>query len=63
MAGGVHSAPATTGAVAGEAADDDVEDGDDAVDNGLEDAGNAVDDGHDGSADGLEDRLDLQAAC
>lgn len=51
------SSPA--GAVAGEAADDDVEDGHDAVEDGFEDVADAVDDGHDAGADGLEDRLDL----
>lgn len=54
-----HAAPATAHAVAGQAADDDVEDGDDTVDDGLDNAGNAVDDGHESRADGLEDRLDL----
>lgn len=52
------SAPAAAHAVAGEAADDDVKDGDDAVDDGLDDGGNAIDDGHESRADGLEDRLD-----
>lgn len=53
------SAPAAAHAVAGEAADDDVKDGDDAVDDGLDDGGDAIDDGHESRADGLEDRLDL----
>lgn len=52
------SAPAAAHAVAGQAADDDVKDSDDAVDDGLDDSGNAVDDGHESRADGLEDRLD-----
>lgn len=46
-------------AVAGEAADDDVEDGHDAVEDGFEDVADAINDGHDAGADGLEDGLDL----
>lgn len=36
----------STTATAGQARDDDVEDGDNAVDNGLEDCSDSVDDGH-----------------
>ena len=46
-----HPTFTTSRAVASEAADDDVEDGDKAIDNGLENATNAVDDGHDAGAD------------
>ncbi|KAI4221242.1 MAG: hypothetical protein L6R36_007042 [Xanthoria steineri] len=49
----------SAGAVAGKAADDDVEDRHDAVEDGFEDVADAVDDGHDAGADGLEDRFDL----
>ena len=51
--------PALAGAavVAGEEADDDVEEGHDAVDDGHEDAADAVDDGHDGPTDGTEGGL------
>lgn len=58
-----HSSAAAAGAVARQAADDDVEDGDDAVQDGLEDRGDAVDDGHEGGADGLEDGLDAGHDC
>lgn len=44
---------------AGEAGDDDVEDGDDAGDDGLQHGADAVDDGHEAGADGLEDGFDL----
>jgi hypothetical protein len=46
--------------VAGQAADDDVEEADDAVDGGHDDAADAVDDGHDGPPDGAETGLDLE---
>ena len=51
-----RTAPATA---AGQARDDDVEQGDDAGDDGLQDGADAVDDGHQAGADGLEDGLDL----
>ena len=47
-------------AVAREAANDDVEHGDNAVDDGLEDRTNAIDHGHYAGADCLEDGLDLE---
>ena len=50
----------TARAVAREAANDDVEHGDDAVDDGLEDRTNAVHHGHYAGTDGLEDGLDLE---
>lgn len=52
------SAPALH-ALAGEAADDDIEDGDDAVHDGHDDGTDGVDDSHDTAADGLEHTLDL----
>ena len=51
---------ATTAAAAGEAVDDDAEEGGDGVDEAAEDAGNAVDDCHDTGADGAEHALDLR---
>ena len=61
--GELDSAPTTsptpTAASAGEARDDDVEEGDDAGDNGLEDGTDAVHNGHEAGADGLQDGLDL----
>ena len=54
-----HPAPPAAHAVAGEGADDDVEDGDDAVDDGHDDGADAVHDGHQDRADGAEHRLDL----
>ena len=53
------SSSSSPGAVAGKAADDDVEDRHDAVKDCFEDAADAVDDGHDAGADGLKDGLDL----
>ena len=46
-------------AAAGQAADDDVEEGNDAVDDGHADAADAVDNRHDDVADGLADALQL----
>lgn len=59
MRRGVSPSAASTSATAGEAGDDDVEDGDDAVDDGVEDGANSVDDGHEAGADGSEDALNL----
>lgn len=52
---------ATTGATtaAGEAADDDVEEGDNSVDDCGAGSADGVDDGHEHIADGAEDGLDL----
>lgn len=50
---------ATARLAAGEARDDDVEDGRDAVDDGHEHRGDAVDDSHEGGADCAEDAGDL----
>jgi len=49
-------APAGSSAVAaaGEAANDDVEDGEDTVNDGVDDGGDGAEDGHDGTSDGLE---------
>jgi hypothetical protein len=47
-------------AAAGEAGDDDVEDGDDAVDDGGQHGPDAVDDGHQAVADGAEDGFELE---
>ena len=46
-------------AAAGQTADNDVEERDDAVDDGHADAADAVDDGHEDIADGLADALKL----
>ena len=54
----LHAATTGASASAGQAADDDVEEGDNGVDDGLKDSGNGVNDGHDAVADGAEDRLD-----
>lgn len=51
----------TSSTAAGEARDDDVEDGNNSVDNGLEDGSDSVDDGHEGSTDGAEDGRDLKS--
>jgi hypothetical protein len=51
---------ATSTSTAGEARDDDVEDGDDSVDDSLENGTDSVDDSHQGSADGAEHRGDLE---
>ena len=45
---------------AGQAADDDVEEGNNAVDDGHADRSDAVDDGHKDIADGLADALKLE---
>ena len=50
----------TARAVAREAADDDVEYGDNAVNDGLENRANAVDHSHYAGTDCLEDGLDLE---
>ena len=52
----VFSAAAPT---AGQAGDDDFEQGDDAANNGLEDGADGVDNGHEAVAYGLEDSFDL----
>ena len=54
------AAPAA-GLAAGQTADDDVEERDDAINNGHADGADGVDDGHDDIADGAEDGLDLGA--
>ena len=54
----LHSAPARASTSAGQAADDDVEEGNNGIDNGLEDSGNGVNNCHDAVADGPEDGLD-----
>lgn len=55
------SASSATTATAGEARDDDVEEGGNGADNGLQDGGNAVNDGHQAGADGLAEGFDLFA--
>jgi len=55
--GAAHAASAATGA-AGQEADEDVEERDDATDDGLQDAADAVHDGHQHVADGPEEALD-----
>jgi len=50
----------TSGAVAGETADDDIEDSYNAADDGLEDGANGVDYGHEATANGLEDALNTR---
>ncbi len=55
-----HPGATLAGAAAGEAGDDDVEDGDDAVDDGVEDAADGVDNGHEAVADGLEEGFHLR---
>jgi len=50
---------ARASATAGQAADDDVEDGQNAVDDGIENGGDGVHDGHESATDGLEDGFDL----
>jgi hypothetical protein len=52
--------PPLAGATAGQAGDDDVEDGDDAGDDGVEDGADPVDDGHEAGAYGLEDLFYLE---
>lgn len=53
------SATATTAIAAGQEADDDVAERDDAADNGVEDTSDARDDGSEAVANGPEDGLDL----
>jgi len=53
----ITSSSATT---AGQAWDDDVEEGCNGANDSLEDSGNAVDDSHDTGANGLEERLDAR---
>jgi hypothetical protein len=56
----VRSTPApASSAAAGQARDDDAEEGDDGVDDGLQSGGNGVNNGHDAVADRAEDGLDL----
>lgn len=55
----LHAAAAGASTAAGETADDDVEEGDDAVDDGGAHGADGVDNGHDDIADGAEDGLDL----
>jgi hypothetical protein len=45
---------------AGQARDDDAEEGDDGVDDGLASGGDGVNNRHDAVADGAEDGLDLR---
>lgn len=49
----------TSTAAAGQAGDDDVEEGNDAGDDGLQDGSDAIHDGHEASADGLQDGPEL----
>lgn len=51
--------PTSSATSAGQARDNDVEEGDDAGNNGLENGADTVNDGHETCPDGLEDRLDL----
>ena len=56
--------PSTTATTAGEAADDDAEEGDDGVDDRLKTSSDGVDNGHDAVSDGAEEVLDLcDALC
>ena len=57
MSGSVAAAATAT---AGDAGDDDVEDGDDAVDDGGQHGPDAVNDGHQAVADGAEDGFELE---
>ncbi len=52
--------PTSPSTAAGQAGDDDIEDGHDAGYDGLEDRADAVNDGHEACPNGLEDRLDLK---
>jgi hypothetical protein len=52
--------PPSTEAPAGEAGDDDVEEGDDAINNRHDGGTDGVDDCHDGISDGTEDGLHLE---
>jgi hypothetical protein len=57
----VSGSAATTATVAaGDAGDDDVEDGDDAVDDGSQHGANAIDNSHQAVADGAEDGFELE---
>lgn len=56
---GLHASSTRAAAAAGEAADDDVEEGDDGVDDGFADRGDGVNNRHDAVANGPEDGLDL----
>ena len=51
--------PTPRASLAGQAADDHVDDGDDAVQDGTEDGADGVDDAHQASADSVEDAGDL----
>jgi hypothetical protein len=55
--------PVAADAVAGEEADDHIEEGDDAVDDGHADAADAVDNGHENRANSLEAGADLRREC
>ena len=57
MSGSVATASTAT---AGEAGDDDIEEGDDAVDDGGQHSPDAVDDGHQAVADSAEDGFELE---
>lgn len=59
------SSSSPTGPTASEAADDDVEEGDDGVNYGSKDGANTVDDGHKAGTNRLEDAFDLKrgASC
>lgn len=48
----------TTATAAGQARNEDVEEGNDGTDNALEDGSNTVHNGHKASADGVEEALD-----
>ena len=52
--------PPTAAATAGEARDDNVEEGDDGADDGLKHGADAVDDGHQAGTDGAEERGNLR---
>lgn len=55
----LHAAATRTTPAAGQAADDDVEEGDNAVDDGSAGGADGVDNGHEHIADGAEDGFDL----
>lgn len=55
----LHASSTRATAAAGEAADNDVEEGDDGVDDGFETRGDGINNRHDAVADGPEDGLDL----
>jgi len=54
-----HSVPSPADAVAGEAGNDDIENGYDTVDDGFDDCGDTVNDGHKAIANSTEDTFDL----